>query len=80
MSDLLSDFEQDCKDAKVLPSAALKEGGVHPSLWAKWKKERSDGGISPTLRNFEAARAGLESLKRKAADVSSGAPQGQAAA
>lgn len=78
MSDLLADFEQDCKDASVAPSAALKEGGVHPSLWAKWKKEKADGGISPTLRNFEAARAGLESLKRKSAAADT--PQGQAAA
>lgn len=62
MSDLLSDFERDCAAAGVLPSAALRAGGVHPSLWAKWKKDRGDGGVSPTLRNFEAARRGLETI------------------
>jgi hypothetical protein len=60
MSDLLSDFERDCASAGVAPSAALKAGGVHPTLWAKWK-----GGMSPTLKNFEAARRGLEAIIRR---------------
>lgn len=62
MSDLLTDFEVDCKAADVAPSAALKEGGVHPSLWGKWKS----GAVSPTLRNFEAARRGLDAIKHRA--------------
>ena len=62
MSDLLTEFERECADHKVSPGAALKAGGVHPSLWAKWKKDRDLGGVSPTLRNFEAARKGLESI------------------
>jgi hypothetical protein len=58
MSDLLADFERDCAAADIAPSAALKEGGVHPTLWKKWR----DGDVSPTLRNFESARRGLAAL------------------
>jgi hypothetical protein len=61
MSDLLADFERDCSAANVAPSAALRAGGVHPSLWKKWK----DGAVSPTLRNFEAARRGLGQLRKR---------------
>lgn len=68
MSDLLTDFERDCAAADVAPSAALKEGGVHPSLWAKWKKDKDEGGVSPTLRNFEAARAGLAAIIGRSQD------------
>lgn len=64
MSDLLTEFEAECAAADVAPSAALKEGGVHPSLWGKWK----DGKVSPTLRNFESARRGLMTLKQRRAD------------
>lgn len=63
MSDLLTEFERACEDAKVSPSAALRQGGVHPTLWAKWKK----GDVSPTLRNFENARRGLSELIAQAA-------------
>lgn len=58
MVDLLSQFERACADANVKPTAALRAGGVHPTLWKKWKD-----GKSPTLRNFEAAHAGLAALK-----------------
>jgi hypothetical protein len=58
MIDLLTDFERACGAAGVAPTAALKAGGVHPTLWTKWKN-----GKSPTLRNFEAAHRGLEVLK-----------------
>ena len=58
MSDLLSQFEQDCILANVAPTAALKAGGVHPTLWKKWK----EGKASPTLRNFELAQSGLRGL------------------
>jgi hypothetical protein len=70
MSDLLSDFERDCAAAGVAPPAALKAGGVHPTLWGKWK-----GGMSPTLKNFEAARRGLEQIvhQRRAAPEQRGA-------
>jgi len=61
MSDLLADFERDCTDAGVIPSAALKAGGVHPTLWGKWKS----GKVSPTLRNFESARRGLEAAQAR---------------
>jgi hypothetical protein len=61
MSELLADFERACKDAGIEPTDALRAGGVHPTLWLKWT--RSKGG--PTLRNFEAARAGLRVLVRQ---------------
>lgn len=63
MSDLLADFERDCAEAEVAPTAALKAGGVHPTLWPKWKS----GAVSPTLRNFENARKGLAKIKAGAA-------------
>lgn len=62
MSDMLTEFERDCAAADVSPAAALKAGGVHPTLWSKWK-----GGMSPTLKNFQRARSGLEALKRERA-------------
>lgn len=55
MSHRIIQFERHCKAAGVVPTAALKAGGVHPSLWKKW----IEGRFSPTLRNFEAAEAGL---------------------
>jgi len=58
--DLLSDFERACADAKIAPADALRAGGVHPTLWSKWKR-----GASPTLKNFEAAWGGLRILRRK---------------
>lgn len=58
MSDLLTTFERDCAAADVAPTEALKEGGVHPSLWSKWKR----GAVSPTLKSFENARRGLDSV------------------
>lgn len=57
MSDLLTQFEQECAAAQIAPVDALSAGGVHRSLWLKWKR-----GKSPTLKNFEAARRGLHSL------------------
>jgi hypothetical protein len=59
MSDLLSEFERDCQAKKVSPTEALKRGGVHPSLWWKWKA----GKVSPTLRTFEAAKEGLDRVE-----------------
>jgi hypothetical protein len=58
MSDLLSQFEADCSAAEIAPTAALQAGGVHKTLWWKWKA----GAVSPTLRNFENAKAGLQKL------------------
>ena len=63
MSELLATFKKDCASAGVAPTAALKAAGVHPSLWAKWES----GAVSPTLRNFEAARRGLSALKKRPA-------------
>jgi hypothetical protein len=77
MSDLLSQFEQDCVLANVPPTAALKAGGVHPTLWKKWK----DGKASPTLRNFELARSGLKSLvEHRRAEAAATRAQGEVAA
>lgn len=60
MADLLTEFERDCTDAGVKPTDALRRGGVHPTLWPKWR-----GGMSPTLKNFEAAKRGLDELIRE---------------
>jgi len=68
MSILLNQFLADCECAGVEPRAALAAGGVHPSLWYRWK----EGSVSPTLRNFEAAKRGLENLQAEAV-----APQAQ---
>lgn len=62
MTDLIAEFERDCVAADIKPTAALKAGGVHPTLWPKWKS----GLRGPTLKNFEAARNGLEALKARA--------------
>lgn len=61
MSNLIAEFERDCVAADLAPTAVLKAASVHPSLWKKWK----EGRVSPTLRNFEAARNKLEELARK---------------
>lgn len=55
---LLDRFEEACTDAKVKPTAVLRAAGIHSSLWWKWKA----GGVSPTLRNFEAAVAKLHEM------------------
>lgn len=60
---LLTEFETDCRKCGVNPRAALEAGGVHPSLWKKWTRE--EGAVSPTLRNFEAAKKGLALLRSK---------------
>lgn len=59
MSELIRQFELDCAAAKVSPPHALKAGGVHDSLWWKWKEDK----VSPTLRSFEKARDGLRKLR-----------------
>jgi hypothetical protein len=61
MSDLISQFERDCADARVLPPDALQAGNVHRTLWRKW----SLGKVSPTLKSFEAALAGLAQLRMR---------------
>lgn len=76
MLDVLAEFESDCIAADILPSSALREGGVHPTLWGKWKS----GAVSPTLRNFEAAKRGLESLKKRRPPHKPGQSPGEAAA
>ena len=58
MPDLLACFAADCAQAGINPRAALRAGGVDPSLWKKWEDRR----ISPTLRNFELATHGLKTL------------------
>lgn len=65
MSDLLRDFETACERVGVSPAAALKAGGVHPTLWWKWKTGR----VSPTFASFEKAKRGLDAI----------APRGRAA-
>jgi hypothetical protein len=74
-SDLVLQFERECAAADIRPTAALKTGGVHPTLWKKWR----DGSASPTLRNFDAARAGLQVLIRRKAANSGVIPQDAAA-
>lgn len=56
---LLADFERDCREADVQPQDAVRAGGVHASLWWKWKR----GLVSPSLKNYERACAGLAKLK-----------------
>jgi hypothetical protein len=63
MSTLIDDFERDCEAASVKPVEVLKAASIHPSLWWKWKA----GKVSPTLRNFEAARTKLEEIREAAA-------------
>ena len=58
MSDLIEQFERECAAAGVQPHAALKAGGVHDSLWWKWRARK----VSPTVRNLERATAGLRKL------------------
>jgi hypothetical protein len=67
MSDLLTDFELACARASVKPTEALKRGGVHPTLWRRWK-----AGKSATLRNFEAAKGGLDAIIAERCGVSAG--------
>ena len=62
MADLITQFEQDCKAASVSPPAALVAGGVHRSMWARWRS----GTVSPTLKKFEQAREGLRKLAEAA--------------
>lgn len=62
MSDLLAEFEHDCAQAGVAPHQVLKRAGIHTSLWWKWR----EGKASPTLKNFERARAELHRIKGEA--------------
>lgn len=62
-SRLLADFDARCVTVGVKPTAVLKAAGIHPTLWPKWR----EGGVSPTLRNFEAAVAKLEEIERNVA-------------
>jgi len=59
MSTLIDDFERDCEAANVKPVEVLKAAQIHSSLWWKWKA----GKVSPTLRNFEAARSKLAEMR-----------------
>ncbi|WP_165799313.1 hypothetical protein [Caulobacter zeae] len=54
----MAEFEVDCARAGVAPTAVLKGAGIHPTLWRRWQI----GAVSPTLRNFEAARHHLDQL------------------
>lgn len=69
MSDLLQDFERDCEAAGVKPQAAVERGGLHPMNWYRWRS----GQVSPTLKNFEAARSGLEDIRQERAASGLGA-------
>ena len=64
MANLIRQFELECSEAGISPTQALKAGGVHDSLWWKWKEDK----VSPTLRSFEKARAGLLKLRAAAND------------
>lgn len=69
MTDPIREFELECERAGVAPSAALKAGALNPKTWFRWKS----GAVSPTLRSFEAARRGLETLKLAANEADAGA-------
>lgn len=60
-SRLIADFETRCVAVGVKPTVVLKNAGIHPTLWSKWR----DGRVSPTLRNFEAAEHELCGLEVK---------------
>lgn len=55
---LLPEFEAACNAADIKPRAALKAGGLDPSLWLKWMQ----GDASPTLNSLKRARRGLALL------------------
>jgi len=63
MSDPIADFANECETHGVSPLAALKEGGVHPTMWWRWKS----GAVSPTLKSFQAAKDGLKRLTERSA-------------
>lgn len=58
---LIAEFESECGSLDVSPTSVLEAAGVHKSLWWKWKA----GKISPSLRNWEAARQKLGELSAK---------------
>ena len=60
MSETVRAFEADCTTAGLSPAAVLKEAGMNPSTWFRWKS----GEVSPTLRSFEAAKAALHELSK----------------
>lgn len=55
---LLDRFEEACAKADLRPTAVLRQAGVNPSTWWRWKS----GTVSPTLRKFEAVIGKLEEL------------------
>lgn len=63
LSDAIDRFARACGEATVTPQAALREGGVDPSLWLKWRS----GKVSPTFKSFEAATAGLQRIRDRSA-------------
>lgn len=73
MTDAIRDFEADCASAGVAPSSVLREAGMNPSTWFRWKS----GEVSPTLRSFDAAK---EALKRLATPASPADPASMAPA
>lgn len=60
---LLLQFKTACSLLGVSERAALRAGGIDPSLWAKWEAGR----VSPTFRSFDAAWKGIKTLQREAA-------------
>lgn len=61
---MIERFEEGCGEVGIKPADVLRAARIHPSLWWKWKS----GGVSPTLRNFEAAVAKLEEMGGRTCD------------
>jgi hypothetical protein len=59
----MESFAQACADAGFAPEDVIQRAGVHRSTWFRWK----DGGVSPTLRKWDAVQQELERLKRSRA-------------
>lgn len=72
--DFIADFENACAAAEVAPTAALRKGGVHDTLWKRWK----EGTASPTVRNLERAWEGLDALKSEKVDSAEAANEAEA--
>lgn len=76
MQDLIDDFERQCGDAGVSPVTVLVAAGIGRWQWPRWK----GGKFSPTLRNFEAAKAALRKIEAEKSEQSAAAEPEQGAA
>lgn len=63
MSSLIDDFERQCANAGLTPSAVFRAAGLNPSTWFRWRRRD----VSPTIRSLEAAQAALLGMIEAAA-------------